>query len=153
MMKSQYSPVRLTFRLLVWCALALPAFSQISVSGSAEGRQIVSGHLPNAVTTQRAFLVSRLPATQHLNLSLGVPLRDRAGLEAFVSDIYDPQSPNYRHFLTVDEFTQRFAPTQEDYQAVVDFAKANGLTVKDTPANRLIVDVEGSIDNIERAFQ
>ena len=37
--------------------------------------------------------------------------------------------PNYHHYLTPEQFTERFGPTEQDYQAVIAFAKANGLTV------------------------
>src|SRR5208283_4643735 len=65
---------------------------------------------------------------------------------------YDPSSPDYRQFLTVAQFTEGFSPTEQDYQAVVNFAEANGLTVTDTPPNRLLVDVNGSVAQIEKAF-
>src|SRR5262249_46188408 len=38
------------------------------------------------------------------------------------------------------------------HQAVLDFAKANGLTVTDTPSNRLVIDIEGSVAQVQQAF-
>jgi subtilase family serine protease len=64
----------------------------------------------------------------------------------------DPSSPKYQHFLSVAEFTERFGPTQQDYDAVVSFAKANGFTVTKTPPNRLLVDINGTVGQIEKAF-
>jgi hypothetical protein len=69
-----------------------------------------------------------------------------------LSRLYDPRSADYRHFLSVDQFTEQFGPTAEDYQAVVDFAQANGFTVTGTPANRMLVPISGTIAQIERAF-
>jgi len=37
-------------------------------------------------------------------------------------------------FLTVEEFTARFGPSQQDYDSVIHFAEANGFTVVGTPA-------------------
>src|SRR5579872_6763396 len=151
-MKSRNFPLRLILGLLTLCTLPDLALCQTPSkpdSNVPAGRQILRGHLPEAVSSQKAFAVGRLPLMQHLNLAIGLPLRDRAGLEALLHKLYDPNSPSYRQFLTVAEFTERFAPTQEDYQAVIDFAKSNGLTVTDTPSNRLIVDVEGPVANIE----
>jgi subtilase family serine protease len=52
----------------------------------------------------------------------------------------------------VQQFTERFGPSQADYDAVVAFAKANGMTVTATPANRMLVDVEAAVGDVNRAF-
>jgi hypothetical protein len=36
--------------------------------------------------------------------------------------------PSHPSWLTPEEFTARFGPTEQDYQAVKDFAKSKGLT-------------------------
>jgi subtilase family serine protease len=54
--------------------------------------------------------------------------------------------------LTADQFTSTYGPSQEDYQAVIDFAKSHGLVVKNTHPNRTLVDVSGSVADIEQAF-
>ena len=45
-----------------------------------------------------------------------------------------------------------FGPTEEDYQAVVQFAKANGLEVVATYSHRQLVDVTGTVPEVEKAF-
>jgi subtilase family serine protease len=60
---------------------------------------------------------------------------------SFLARLYDPTSPDYRHFLIVARFTEQFGPTAKDYQAVVDFAKAKGFTLTDTTLNRTLVDI------------
>jgi subtilase family serine protease len=79
-------------------------------------------------------------------------MRDQAGLNAFLKQLYDPSSPYFRHWLTPDQFAQRFGPTEQDYQAVRDFAVAHGLTVSGTYPSRLLVDVTGSVSDIEQAL-
>ena len=93
-----------------------------------------------------------LPPEQRLNLAIMLPLRNQAELTGLLSRLYDPASPDYRQFLSVAEFTERFGPSVEDYQSVVDFARANGLNVTDTPANRMVVSVNASGSQIEKAF-
>jgi subtilase family serine protease len=94
----------------------------------------------------------RLAATNELWLAIGLPLRDRAGLENFVAQVSDPASPNFRQFLTPEELTARFGPTEQDYAAVENFARANGLAVAATHGNRLLLDVTGSVATVEKAF-
>jgi subtilase family serine protease len=97
-------------------------------------------------------MVGTLPADQSKRLVLVLPLRDQAGLDAFLKDLYDPSSPSYRQFLTVEQFTERFGPTQADYDAVREFAESNGFSVAATSRNRMNLDVIGSVATIEQAF-
>ena len=96
--------------------------------------------------------VRRLPGSQRLGLAITLRLRNQEELVTLLHDLYDPTSPNDRHFLTVEEFTERFGPTEEDYEAVANFARSNGLAVTHTAANRLVLDVNGAVSDIERAF-
>jgi subtilase family serine protease len=100
----------------------------------------------------QATLVGRLPAEQRLRLDIALPLRHAEELGGLLQALADPQSPSYRHWLSVAEFTARFGPTAADYEAVLRFAAANGLQVTGTAPNRLLVNVTGSVASIERAF-
>ena len=95
----------------------------------------------------------RLPATNELFLSIGLPLRNEGELNELLRQLYDPASTNFHKFLTPSEFAARFGPTEPDYQAVMKFAEANGLAIAGTHPNRVVLDVEGSVSNVERAFQ
>ena len=67
--------------------------------------------------------------SQMMQLDLVLPLRDPEGLKAFLEELYDPNSGIYHEFLTPKEFTDRFGPTQAEYDEVLKFAKQNRLTV------------------------
>jgi len=97
--------------------------------------------------------IGRMPASQRLSLAISLPLRNEDQLHALLAQLYDPASPNYRHFLTTEQFTEQFGPTVADYQRVIGFAESHGLKVTHTFANRLVVDVKGTVANIEQAFQ
>ena len=43
-------------------------------------------------------------------------------------------------------------PAKQDYQSLIAFAKENGLTVTGTYPNRMLLDVSGSVADIERVF-
>ena len=118
---------------------------------AAQERRLLTGHVP--AEAAHAAAVGRLPATNTLSLAVGLPVRDQAALTAFLQDIYDPASPNYRHYLTPEQFTERFSPTEADYQSVIAFAKAHGLAVTATHSHRMLVDVNGSVADVEKAFQ
>jgi len=87
-----------------------------------------------------------------MRLVLVLPLRNQEELDQFLRDLYDPASPSYRHYLTVKEFTERFGPTEQDYETVLGWAKADGFTVVGTSRNRMNVDVTAPVARIEAAF-
>jgi hypothetical protein len=108
------------------------------------------GHVPGVVPGLQAK--GDLPETRELRMAIGLPLRNTVELQAFMEQLYDPNSPGYRQFLTQDEFTARFGPTVEDYDAVKAFATSNGLRVVETSFNRLLLDVAGPASAVEKAF-
>ncbi len=120
--------------------------------GFAAGRQFLRGHVPEAVTRFQLQPIGRPAATNRLTLAIGLPLRNEQALDDLLRQIYDPASPHFREYLTSEQATEQFSPAEPDYQAVIDFAKANGLTVIGTHPDRMVVDVQGSVADIERVF-
>ncbi len=96
--------------------------------------------------------VGQPSASKRLNLAISLPLRNRAALDDLLRQIYDPASTNYHRYLTPEQFAERFGPTESDYQSVMAFAQANGLTVTSLHPNRAVLDVAGSVAGIERVF-
>src|SRR5579885_2909847 len=70
----------------------------------AAGRQQLNGHLLKIIQT--APLVGRLEGSRQLHLAIGLPLRNKEALQKYLKELYDPQSPNYRKFLTPEKFAQ-----------------------------------------------
>ncbi len=114
------------------------------------GGKILSGHVPEV--SRHLVALGKVSASNELRLAIGLPLRDAAGLQTFLADVYDPASPNYRKFLTPEELAARFGPTEADYTAVKNFAQNNGLKITGTHDNRLLLDVRGRAADLERAF-
>ncbi|HEY6337253.1 MAG TPA: S53 family serine peptidase [Candidatus Sulfotelmatobacter sp.] len=123
-----------------------------TIVGHAEPQPLHTRHVREVTLNGQARSIGRLPASTSLRLVLVLPLRNQDALDSFLAELYDPSSPSYRHFLTVEEFTARFGPTQQDYDSVVKFAEAHGLTVVSTSRNRVNLDVTGSVASIEEAF-
>ena len=121
----------------------------VPVWGAVE-RQTLGGHVPAVIKSLAP--VAEVAGSNHLSLSIGLPLRNQAGLDGLIRQIYDRKSTNYHHYLKPAQFAAQFGPMEADYQAVVDFARAHGLTVTGTYSNRMIVKVAGSVADIQTAF-
>jgi subtilase family serine protease len=143
---------RLSPALLTVVAL-VSILNQISHAQSNVIQSVVATrHVREVTVNGQAPMVGRLPATQSMRLVFVLPLRNQEGLQSFLQEVYDPSSASYRRFLTVEEFTSRFGPTQEDYDAVIRFVESSGLRVVGTSRNRVNLDVRGSVSNIEQAL-
>ncbi len=124
----------------------------LNLLGQAQSAPMLTRHVREVTRTGEAKSVARLPTDQTMRLDVVLPLSDPAGLDAFLKVLYDPASPSYRHFLTVAQFTERFGPTQESYDAVVNFVKANGFEVVGGTRDGMDVQIKGPVSAVETAF-
>lgn len=118
----------------------------------AQPQSLLTHHVRDAVANGQAKFLERMPANQSLRIDIVLPVRDQGGLESFLRQVYDPSSPIYRQFLTVQDFTNMFGPTQQDYDAVVQFAKTHGFTVVGGSRDAMDVQLKGTVGAIESAF-
>ena len=131
----------------------LTIIAVVSTAVASQAQQApLTRHVRQETLNGQAPLIGHVSPTQSMRLVLVLPHRNQAGLDSLLQELYDPSSPSFRKFLTVEEFTEKFGPSQEDYDAVIRFAKANGLTVVGTSRNRMNVDVTGSVASIEKAL-
>ena len=123
-----------------------------TIPGQAQSQQLLTRHVRDEVANGRAQFVGQLPATQSLLFDIVLPLRDRTGLQNFLQEVQDPTSPSYHQFLTPQEFTARFGPTQENWDALVAFAKASGFEIINGTLEERDLRLSGTVANIEKAF-
>ena len=87
---------------------------------------------------------------QPLTLAISLKVQDQHALDTFLHDLYDPASPNFRHYLSPADFTKRFITTGR--QQVTDFLKNAKLTVNDRGVGSLLT-ATGTVDQIQTAFK
>ena len=128
-------------------------FSSLSaLTIHAQDSSVAAPTVPIKVRNGDASAVAPVSGSKQLQLAISLPLRNEAALDALLDDIYNPQSPNFHHYLSPEEFTERFSPSQADYDAVVQWAQSKGLRVTHTTPNRRVIDVTGTADVIRRTF-
>jgi len=136
---------------LIIAALAgVLALLQSAVVARAGEGKLLPGHIPLPVAHLQP--IGRLSATNRLRLAIGLPLRNPAALSNLLAQLYDPASPNFHQYLTPGQFAGTFGPSAEDYQAVMNFAQSNGLTVVGSHPNRTLLDVTAAAADVERVF-
>ncbi len=131
-------------------SLAVAAVLAVS---AVHAQTTLASSLAEPVRNAHATPVRQASAGQTLHLVISLPLRNESALDVLLAQINDPSSPRYRQYLTPDQFAAQFAPTQEDYDKVVAWAQAKGLALTHTTPNRRLIDVEGSVETVNRAFR
>lgn len=135
--------------VLLCCATVLQAVS----FAQTQNKSLLAKPLREMLQSVHSEMTGDLPTARTLSLNLSLPLRNEDQLAKFLQDISDPKSSKYRHYLTTEQFITQYAPAQQDYDLLVQWAKDKGLTVTETPANRNYVAVQGSVAAISSVFR
>jgi hypothetical protein len=129
------------------------AFLLVAPCGRAQQpMQQLQSHVSSYITQGQASRLGAMASSEPMRLAIQLPLSNQAELSTLLQQLYDPASPNYHHYLTADEFTERFGPSVEEYQAVLEFAQSHGFSVGQAPRNRLLVNLAGTAGQVEEAF-
>lgn len=135
------------------CLLTLAAMvSGANVVCQAESHALLTRHVRDVVANGEAKPVGLLPQTQTMHFDVVLALRHKVELDNFVQAVYDPTSSSYHQYVTVPEFTARFGPSQEDYDMLIAFAKANGFTMIGGSRDAFDVQFTAPVAAVEKAF-
>ncbi len=149
-------PRKFVYRLMIaGVALLLVGVSILSIQLIAHAtlpqRVALSGQTVPLVS--HATMLGAASSQQQLSLSVGLQLRNRQELENLLSNLYDPRSPMYHHFLTPQQFDDEFGPTADQQQQVISFLRSQGFNVTHVSPNGLLIDASATVAQAEAAFQ
>ncbi|MBB4687958.1 S53 family peptidase [Amycolatopsis jiangsuensis] len=138
-------------RKLVAAAVPLPALLCLSLTGVANADPLISlsGNDAPLVASARSGDVD---GARQITAALSLKLHNQQALRQFLADVQNPASPNYHHFLTPQQFTTAFGPTQAEADQAVEFLKDNGATGITVSGNRQAVTFSGTAAQLESAF-
>src|SRR5215467_6008660 len=110
----------------------------------------IADHVPSAVAGLRPS--GRLRQTDSLMISIALPHRNPGELERLLRDLTDGKSARYRQFLTARQFADNFGPLVDEYEQLIAYAEAGGLTVTSRHPNRTLISLTGTVGAIEALF-
>jgi hypothetical protein len=134
--------------------LSLPILGlTLAAQSIAVTAQTQRQHLPKSFAAPtNAAALGQLPSSQQMDLSISLPLRNKQQLLTLIQQLRDPSSPQYQKYLTVQQFTEQFGPTEADYSKVLAYAKSKGMTVIRTHINRMLVNVSAPVSVVNQTF-
>jgi len=116
--------------------IAVPAFPQAANSSRA---------LPN---TQ---ILGAEDQSKQISVTFWLNQHDKAGFDELVRQMYDRNSPNYHHWLTLNEYKARFAPTAGDLAIVRQHLATHNLRVVASDKLNHYVTTRGTVADVQRA--
>jgi subtilase family serine protease len=122
----------------------------LASQGIAATGRFIGHNTPNYVKTARN--VGTEDPAKVIEVSFWLNPHNRAGLDALASQLYDPTSPTFRHFLTRNQIAARFAPTAAEMKVVRQFLVANKLKVMRVGPMNFFVHVKGTVGDVENAL-
>jgi len=76
----------------------------------------------------------------------------RTALDRLLAEQQDPASPEYRKWLTPEEYADRFGASANDIAGISNWLRAEGFTVESTARGRNWIAFSGSAAQVEAAF-
>ena len=89
---------------------------------------------------------------QRIDFALTLPLHNQTALNQLQEDLYTPGNPNFHHFLSPQQFRDRFAPTQAEYDALKTAALQLGMSIRSEQPSRSFLDVSAPAATVRSLF-
>jgi subtilase family serine protease len=103
-----------------------------------------------ASAAEKAVIDAAAASEQAVEFNVYLPLRDRAGAEAFLNQLHDPNSVNYHQWLSPAQFSERFGPESSTVNKITNELKAHGLEITEVHTHSL--HVSGTAGGVKSAF-
>jgi len=136
-------------KLVLFISSALLVLAAVGIPLSANaGSPFAPGLMARAALQDAGPTAASTTITTSIILSV----TDLPGLESYVQATLTPSDPNYHRFLTVGQFRQRFAPSNQQIHQFVRYLESFGITVNEVYADNLDISVTGTADQLNAAF-
>jgi len=92
-------------------------------------------------------------AADRMLLMLGRPPDREQALQQFLTDVHTPGSPAHHHWVTPEEFAERFGPADSDIQAAAQWLRSHGFTVARVTKSKRFLEFSGTAAMVRDAFR
>ena len=119
----------------------------------ATGYRVVPNDVPTLVSHGRATVIGHVAPSRNLRIVIALRIRDWAALDRAIMRASSLGSATYGHYLSQAQANRLFNPTTSEQRSVGGWLRSEGLRIRQTFPNHLLVDATGAAQTIERAFR
>jgi len=141
-------------KLLVPTVASLLSLSLYMSGGSSFAASPNKVQLNNAdpVAAKHGNKIGHTSRNTKTSITVALQLRNADKLDDFIASLNDPTSPNYKHYLTPEEFKNQYGPTNETVDSVKNFLTGKGFDVQNVSPNNAFITVSGTTGQLEDTF-
>ncbi len=151
MVSSSSLRIRLAARATIASLFALLlAVSPLAVTRDSAGAATFPAQQARALRAKALPLVGYAKPGQRVELMIHLPLRNKAEASSLAMQLATPRTANFHHWLTPEEFLQRFAPRTADINSVSIALRAAGFSVGKTDPQ--FIHATAPASTVERFF-
>ncbi len=92
-------------------------------------------------------------AMEHMLLQLKRSPEQERAVQQFIDELQTTGSPNFHHWLTAQEFGERFGVAKADLDAITSWLTSQGFRVNIVYASGMLIDFSGTAAQVRSAFQ
>lgn len=138
---------------LVCCTALTAAIAAIPAQAVTFGTGLPkSPAAPRVATDPRIVDLGSAAASDVKTITVALAPRNKAGLDAFVASLADPASPNFRKFMTPQQFAAAYGQSADAVTQVVNYLQSKGFAAARVHANQLLITVQGTNAQIAATF-
>ena len=101
---------------------------------------------------KKATDLGPLDPNSMINVTVWLQLHNEGKLDTLVKEQKQKGSPNYKKWITQDQFNANFAPTAKEVDLVQKFLTSRSLSVQAVAENNMYIKVQGTVRDIQKAF-
>jgi subtilase family serine protease len=121
-----------------------------AANSSANGRAALPGSVPTWAKSSN--FKGAAAGSDSVGFRVYLGWRNESAVKALAKAVSNPSSASYGHYLTPQQFRQRFAPSQSGVNAVRSWLQSQGFQVGYVPQNNHYVSAEGTVSQANAAF-
>ena len=107
---------------------------------------------PEATAENDLGTVADSLALNHMMLQLKRSAAQEQAVVQFVSELQNPNSPNFHKWLSAAEFGQRFGAAESDVRTVTGWLEAQGFKVNNVYPSGMVIDFSGNAGQVRNTF-
>jgi len=92
-------------------------------------------------------------AMEHMLLQLKRSPEQETAVQQFLDELHTQGSPNFQHWLSAEEFGERFGLAKPDIEAVTGWLQSRGFRVNVVYPSGMLIDFSGTAAQVRKAFQ
>jgi hypothetical protein len=92
-------------------------------------------------------------AMEHMLLQLKRSPEQEAALQEYLDELHTTGSPNFHHWLSAQEFGERFGVAKPDLDAVTGWLESHGFRVNVVYPSGMVIDFSGNAGQVKKVFE